>query len=72
MKIKLTNMYYGNVELVYGEVTVILQEGQSIILTEKEYESIPKHKQYLIQNGFILAEFVVEEEVKKDKNFKHK
>ncbi len=66
MKFKLINMYCGNVELVYGENTVIIDEGSFIILTENEYNSIPKHKQYLIQNGLLAVEFI-EEEIKKDK-----
>lgn len=72
MKFKLINMYCGNVELVYGENTVMINEGSSIILTEKEYESIPEHKQYLIKNGFLIVEFI-EEEIKEDKirNNKH-
>ena len=65
MKFKLVNMYCGNVELVYGENTVIINEGSSIILTEEEYESIPEHKQYLIKNNLIAVEFV-EEEIKEE------
>lgn len=72
MKFKLINMYCGNVELVCGENTVVINEGSSIILTEKEYESIPKHKQYLIQNGFLIVEFVEEIKEDKAKSNKHK
>lgn len=66
MKFKLINMYCGNVELVYGENTVIINEGKSITLTEKEYESIPEYKQYLFNNGFIIVEFVEEEVIVKE------
>ncbi len=58
--------YYGNIEFVYGEKTIILTEkNPTIILTEEEYETIPEHKQYLIDNMFVIVEFM-EEEVKKE------
>ena len=66
MKLKITKNYNGNVELIYGENVVILTDkNPSIIITEKEYESIPEHKQYLIDNSFVLVEFI-EEEVKQE------
>ena len=62
--------YYGNVEFLYGEESVILTEkNPSITITEKEYESIPEHKKYLIDNMFVIVDFI-EEEVKEIKNQK--
>ncbi len=73
MKFKIIKNYNGNVELIYGENVKILSDNEpEVILTEKEYESIPKHKQYLITNQFILVEFVEEEVVKETKVEKKK
>ena len=69
MKYKITKTYNGNIELPYGDKLVILTDkNNSIILTEQEYKSIPKHKQYLLMNGFIFVDFV--EETKKEQNNK--
>lgn len=66
MKYKVTKLYSGNVEFVYGDKTVMLTElNPSIILTRSEYHLIPKHKQYLIDNQFVVVEFV-EDEIKKE------
>lgn len=70
MKYKITKTYNGSVELPYGDKLVTLTDkNNSIILTEQEYKSIPKHKQYLLMNGFIFVDFV-EEEIKKEQNNK--
>jgi hypothetical protein len=66
LKYKLTKFYNGNIELIYGDKTVILTDKKpSITLTEDEYKSIPEHKQYLILNKFISVDF--EEEIIKTK-----
>ena len=45
MKYKVTKLYSGNVEFVYGDNTAMLTELKpSIVLTRNEYNSIPKHK----------------------------
>lgn len=70
MKLKVIKNYDGNIEFIYGENTIYLTEiNPSIILTEEEYNSIPKHKQYLITNELVIVEFV-EEEVKETKDNK--
>ncbi len=69
MKYKITKTYNGSVELPYGDKLVTLTDkNNSIILTEQEYKSIPKHKQYLLMNGFIFVDFV--EETKEEKEQK--
>lgn len=69
MKYKVIKLYSGNVEFEYGDNTVMLTElNPSIVLTRDEYNNIPKHKQYLIDNQFVVVEFV--EEVKKEQNNK--
>jgi len=68
VKLKVIKNYDGNIEFIYGNKTVYLtEENPSIILTEKEYGSIPEHKQYLITNEFVIVEFV-EEEIKETKD----
>jgi len=70
MKYKITKLYSGNVEFIYGENMIMLTEFKpSIVLTRSEYHSILKHKQYLIDNQFVAVEFV-EEEVKESKDVK--
>ena len=70
MKYKITKTYNGNVELPYGDKLVTLTDkNNSIILTEQEYKSIPKNKQYLLMNGFIFVDFVEETETKEIKKF---
>lgn len=70
MKYRVTKLYSGNIEFVYGDNTIMLTElNPSIVLNRDEYRSIPKHKQYLIDNQFVVVEFV-EEEVKKEQNNK--
>lgn len=72
MKFKITKNYHGNVEFEFSSNTVLLTEkSPSIILTEKEYENIPEYKQYLINNGFVIVEFI-EEEIKEGKKFNKK
>lgn len=72
MKYKVTKLYSGNIEFVYGNKNVMLTElNPSIVLTREEYRSIPQHKQYLIDNQFVVVEFV-EEEIKEDKKFNKK
>lgn len=72
MKFKIIKNYNGNVELIYGEnVKILTDKEPEVILTEKEYESIPKYKQYLITNQFVLVDFVEEEiEIKKEQKNK--
>lgn len=74
MKIKITKNYNGNIEFIYGEESIILTDkNPSVILTEKEYESIPEYKQYLLDNMFVIAEFIEEKikivEIKENKKF---
>lgn len=72
LKFKIIKNYHGNVEFIYGEESVILTDSKpTITLTEKEYETIPEHKKYLIDNLFVIVEFV-EEEIKEDKKFNKK
>lgn len=75
MKFKIIKNYYGNIEFKYGEESIILTEkNPSITITEKEYETIPEHKKYLIDNMFVIVEFVEEKayEVKDQKKFNKK
>lgn len=75
MKFKITKNYHGNVEFIYDEESIILTDNNpTIILTEKQYEAIPEHKKYLIDNMFVIVEFVEEEvkEIKDQKKFNKK
>ena len=74
MKFKITKNYHGNVEFIYAEESTILTDNNpTIILTEKPYETIPEHKKYLIDNLFVIVEFVEEEnEIKDNKKFNKK
>ena len=67
MKYKITKTYNGNVELPYGDKLVTLTDkNNSIILTEQEYKSIPKNKQYLLMDGLVIVDEVIEEEQSED------
>jgi hypothetical protein len=75
LKFKITKNYHGNVEFIYGEESTILTDNNpTITLTEKQYETIPEHKKYLIDNMFVIVEFVEEKvyEVKDQKKFNKK
>ncbi len=62
MKLKITKNYNGSIEFIYGEkVEILTDKKPSIEITEEEYESIPEHKQYLINNNFVIVEFIEEE-----------
>ena len=69
MKYKITKFYNGSIEFIYGDKSVILTDkNPTIELTEQEFKSIPKHKQYLILNKFVVVEFIEEEVKKNSKN----
>ena len=66
MKYEIVKLYAGNVEFVYGDNVVMLTDAKkSIIITDEEYLTIPKHKMYLFTNGFLVAREVIEEVKKK-------
>lgn len=69
-KVKLINQYHGDVELIYGDKTVLVKSGQTIILTEEEFDSIPEHKKYLIGDFLTVIKENKKEEVKLEKNKK--
>lgn len=67
MKYKITKLYSGNIEFVYGDNVVMLTElTPSVILTRNEYRAIPEHKKYLIDNQFVAVDYI-DEEVKEVK-----
>lgn len=59
-KYTLKNSYHGSVELAYGEKTILLREGQTIVLTDEEMQTIPEHKKYLLE-GFLTVNEIQKE-----------
>lgn len=71
MKYKITKVVNMDIEFVYGEKEVYLTDkNPSIIITSEGYNAIPKHKQYIIESGFVVVEKIEEDkkvEIKKNK-----
>lgn len=57
--IKLTKFYANDIELT--KTITLTDKNPSIIITEKEYDSIFKNKKSLFEDGLILTDIIEEE-----------
>ena len=63
--IKLTKFYANDIEL--SKTITLTDKNHSIIVTEKEYDSIFENKKSLFEDGLILTDIIEEEkEIKND------
>ena len=63
--IKLTKFYANDIEL--SKTITLTDKNPSIIITEKEYDSIFKNKKSLFEDGLILTDIIEEEKEIKNK-----
>lgn len=57
----ITNTTRDVIEFIFGDNVVMLSpKNKNIKLTQEEFDSIPKHKSYLFENGFLSIEEIVE------------
>ena len=63
--IKLTKFYANDIEL--SKTITLTDKNHSVIVTEKEYDSIFENKKSLFEDGLILTDIIEEEkEIKND------